>query len=77
MPDCEECGEEVRRRVWCWHCGRYVCPWCWHHIHGCGPSHTRAECKHYQSYTSQGADSKRIWRAMLRNKLRRDGEIDA
>lgn len=74
MPECEDdgCGEETRRRVRCFHCGLYVCPWCWHHKHGCGPSHTKAECRHYQAYISRGVQSKRIWRALLRNKLREE-----
>jgi hypothetical protein len=50
MTTCEECEDDVRRRVRCFHCGLLVCPYCWHHIHGCGPSHTRSECRHYAAY---------------------------
>jgi hypothetical protein len=44
MTECEDCGEECRRRTRCHHCGQLVCPWCWHHVHGCQPNHSREEC---------------------------------
>ena len=69
MPDCEDsdCGEEVRRRVLCYHCGLLVCPWCWHHLHGCQPGHTRSECWDYKKYRRYGRA--RIKRLRARQKL--------
>jgi hypothetical protein len=38
MPEpkyCEDCGDEVEtRRTRCPNCGKLVCSWCYHHIHG-------------------------------------------
>jgi hypothetical protein len=31
MTICEDCGDEVVRRVRCAECGRLVCPYCYHH----------------------------------------------
>ncbi len=44
MTACEDCGDEVIRRFCCFHCGLYICPWCWDHVHRCEPGHSRAEC---------------------------------
>lgn len=54
MVECEDCGDEVKRRFTCFHCGQYICGWCWNHIHGCGPGHKRSECKDYRSYLKHG-----------------------
>jgi hypothetical protein len=43
--DCDSCGEVVPRRRRCWHCGQWVCPYCWHHEHKCEPGHTKADCE--------------------------------
>lgn len=32
--ECEDCGEECKRRTRCKHCGRLVCGYCRHHFHG-------------------------------------------
>jgi hypothetical protein len=45
MKSCEDCGDECKRRITCCHCKLLVCPWCWNHVHCCGPSHTPAECR--------------------------------
>ena len=68
MPDCEDsdCGEEVRRRVLCYHCGLLVCPWCWHHSHGCQPGHRKSECRDYKKYRRYG----RPWIKRLRARQR-------
>lgn len=73
MPECEDndCGEETKRRVWCWHCGLYVCVWCWHHVHGCEPGHTRETCKHYKLFQRFPEAYKIIVRAIS------SGELDA
>src|SRR5579871_390093 len=31
MVNCQECGDEVLRRIKCGECGRKVCPTCFHH----------------------------------------------
>lgn len=45
MRECDDCGEETSRRKRCWHCGQFVCPYCWHHVHACEPGHSRVECE--------------------------------
>ena len=45
MRECDDCGEYAKRRRRCWHCGFFVCIYCWHHIHCCEPGHTKAECE--------------------------------
>lgn len=42
----ENCEEETKRRKLCYHCGRYVCMWCWHHVCGCEPGHKPERCVH-------------------------------
>lgn len=42
--DCEEVAPAGCRRRRCFHCGLLVCGWCMGHVHGCGPSHRRADC---------------------------------
>lgn len=56
MVQCEDkkCEEEVRRRVLCYHCGLYVCRWCWHHVHGCEPGHRKEDCRSLKAYRQQG-----------------------
>ena len=44
MTTCDGCGEMVRRRRRCWHCGQFVCGYCWHHEHACEPGHAKADC---------------------------------
>lgn len=63
MRECEDCEDEVKgRRLRCYHCGLLVCGWCWGHVHGCGPSHTRAECRDYQkAMTLTPKERKRLW----------------
>lgn len=34
MTYCDDCGDETRKRTRCKHCGKLVCAWCYHHIHG-------------------------------------------
>lgn len=41
LPECEDCGDEQKRRTRCKHCGLLVCTWCLHHIHHA--PHTRRE----------------------------------
>lgn len=31
---CEDCGDDFKRRTRCKTCGKLVCRWCYHHIHG-------------------------------------------
>lgn len=33
MRECEDCGEECKRRRRCNRCGKLVCAWCSHHVH--------------------------------------------
>lgn len=33
MTECEDCGDECKRRTRCKGCGLLVCRWCKHHIH--------------------------------------------
>lgn len=33
MTQCEDCGEDCKRRTRCPRCGKLVCRWCYHHIH--------------------------------------------
>jgi len=47
MIVCEDCGEAAKRRKQCFHCGLYVCSWCWHHCHQCWPGHTRERCRNW------------------------------
>lgn len=56
MPECEDknCGDEAQRRVLCYHCGLYVCPWCFHHVHGCEPGHRRVECRSLKAFRQHG-----------------------
>ncbi len=44
MKQCEDCKSDSPRRMRCPHCKLLVCLWCYHHVHGCGPSHPSAEC---------------------------------
>ncbi len=34
MKECEDCGEECRRRYRCPYCGLLICGWCQNHVHG-------------------------------------------
>ena len=54
MKICEDCGDECKRRMRCWHCGLFVCPWCWGHVHRCEPGHKRDECRHLKIYKKYG-----------------------
>lgn len=66
--NCEDCGERViGRRKLCWHCGKYVCGWCWGHVHQCEPGHSKKECRDFQRYKRHGKQ----WIARLRAR----GEI--
>lgn len=52
---CEDCEDDVNgRRIRCHHCKLLVCSWCWHHVHQCEPSHTRADCRNLEP-TEAGA----------------------
>lgn len=45
--ECDSCGEDIpqgQRRRRCWHCGQWVCGYCWHHEHACEPGHSKKEC---------------------------------
>lgn len=33
MTECEDCGDEVKRRTKCANCWLKVCGWCKHHVH--------------------------------------------
>jgi hypothetical protein len=44
VSECERCGDECKRRVLCYHCGHYVCAWCWGHECQCEPGHSRKHC---------------------------------
>lgn len=33
-PECEDCGDEAKRRTRCPRCRKLVCSWCWGHVHG-------------------------------------------
>ena len=33
MPECEDCGDEARRRTRCPNCGKLICGWCYNHVH--------------------------------------------
>lgn len=53
---CEDCGGHERRRVLCFHCGMYVCRWCWNHKHQCQPGHSKQECRDWARYKRLGMD---------------------
>lgn len=36
MKECQDCGDQVKRRTRCKNCGLLVCRWCYHHIHKIG-----------------------------------------
>lgn len=55
MSVCEDCGDSVRRRFRCFHCGLFVCRWCWHHVHQCEPGHRRDDCTDLRKYKRLGA----------------------
>jgi len=61
----EDCEDESPRRVLCFHCGLYVCGWCWHHVHGCEPGHKKAECRDYKRFLQYGKE----WIRRLRTRL--------
>jgi hypothetical protein len=67
MADCEDedCGEESPRRFRCYHCGLFVCGWCWHHVHGCEPGHKKSECRDFKRYLKYGKEWIRRLRARL------------
>jgi hypothetical protein len=44
MTECEDCGEQTKRRIKCHHCDLLVCSFCYSHIHCCEPSHSRKDC---------------------------------
>jgi hypothetical protein len=48
MTECERCGDECKRRKLCYHCGHYVCGWCWRHECSCKPGHKPERCVHLQ-----------------------------
>lgn len=60
MPDpraCDECEEEMeprQRRRWCFHCGGFVCAYCWHHQHQCAPQHSLTDCWSWRAYQKYG-----------------------
>ncbi|MGA9862104.1 MAG: hypothetical protein WA383_02330 [Terriglobales bacterium] len=33
MHACENCGDEVKRRIRCQNCGLLICSWCYNHVH--------------------------------------------
>lgn len=67
MPECEDedCGEVASRRIRCFHCGLLVCPWCWHHLHGCMPGHQKADCRDHKRFVQYG----REWIRRLRSRI--------
>lgn len=69
MPKCEDCGNEQKRRVRCYHCGLLICSWCWHYIHCCEPSHTKDKCIQYNMYKKHGLSFlKRVRKVVLARK---------
>jgi hypothetical protein len=54
VKDCERCCDEAKRRILCYHCGHYVCGWCWHHECRCEPGHSRATCIHFKQLKKMG-----------------------
>jgi hypothetical protein len=54
MTECERCGEECKRRRLCFHCGHYVCSYCWHHECECMPGHRPENCMHLNAMKRVG-----------------------
>lgn len=70
MTECEDCGEKVRRRIRCFHCGLLVCSWCWGHVHRCEPGHKKENCRSYKYYKKYGMPLiKQLRKFMLSRKL--------
>ena len=72
MPICEDCGDERRRRIRCYHCGLLVCPWCWRHSHRCEPGHSPKNCNHLKVVNRQKTPElrKQLLRRMRARTLR-------
>lgn len=68
MTVCEDCGDKVSRRKLCWHCGKLVCGWCWHHIHCCEPGHKKENCVSLKSYKRYGKEIIKRFRAYVKAK---------
>ena len=51
-----------QRRRWCFHCGGFICGYCWHHQHQCAPSHAVTKCWSLRAYQKFG----KHWRKRLR-----------
>lgn len=70
--ECDDCAEEVPRRKRFWHCGMFVCPYCWHHTHCCEPNHSKEECKDLRDIkkleTSKGKEAVRKYLDLLREE---------
>lgn len=69
MSICEDCREDCRRRKVCWHCGFYVCGYCWNHIHGCEPDHEKKDCKSLWNFRKFGQEWLNRIRERNRNEL--------
>lgn len=54
MKECEDCGDIVKRRIRCYHCGLLVCGWCWNHVHRCEPGHKKENCYSFKAYKKYG-----------------------
>lgn len=52
----EDCEEQARRRIRCFHCGLLVCPYCYHHIHRCEPGHDKKDCSDYLAFKEYGKE---------------------
>lgn len=64
---CEDCGEDpYGRRIQCVHCGLYICGWCWHHVHGCGPGHATAQCRDRRRVQRMPPRTRRLYFKKLR-----------
>lgn len=56
MTECERCGDEVKRRKLCWHCGHYVCSRCWYYECRCQPGHRPENCIQLKTLKRYGRD---------------------
>ena len=79
MPKCEDedCGDEVKRRVLCFHCGIRVCGWCWKGIHRCEPGHQRADCRDLRAYRRYGKAAILRRRSRTLKRMADDGLLRA
>ena len=82
MTTCEDCSDDCKRRICCFHCGLLVCPWCWHHVHRCEPGHKRQDCTHLQVLQRQSSPARKKnilarMRAITLKRTENDGKQEA